>query len=435
MMCLGFSAGAQSLNLNIEVPAETKNDALKVYARSLSSSQQNAVALTRDDSRQFKASLPICPDGIYYIYAQDSMTQVSIPVYIPSTNTDAKFALSINGYKPSTSINDNANKALAAYCGSVIDKTIKLSHLDSLSDTQIKNIINGFYGETDSILNAYSPIPESVADFIKIFGYASASDAINITNWLSARSGRTITIIPDSILPDAKTILDTPMAAYFPSTGNAIMASLPGKTMEERLTALYDNYTTPELKNKVAEMILGTFISNFDYTDFDNGEARLMAVTEKYSLPDKFLTSFRARQATITGKDFPDAKLVDRDGNDVNFSRFKGKYVFVDLWASWCGPCCREVPSLQALEKEMKDSNVEFVSISIDSEKEPWLQKMEQLNMHGNQFWNSDAELPNKLNVRSIPHFLIYDPDGKLYQYNAPRPSSENIREVLNSLK
>lgn len=127
--------------------------------------------------------------------------------------------------------------------------------------------------------------------------------------------------------------------------------------------------------------------------------------------------------------------LVDNEGNKVDFSKFKGKFVYVDLWASWCGPCCKVVPYLQELEKDFENSDVVFVSISIDSAKEPWLKKMGQLNMHGNQLWNSDGELPKQLNIRGIPHFLIYDREGKLLDYDAPRPSSEKIKALLQSLK
>ena len=83
----------------------------------------------------------------------------------------------------------------------------------------------------------------------------------------------------------------------------------------------------------------------------------------------------------------------------------------------------------------MEGSNVEFVSISIDSTKAPWLKKAEQLKLHGNQLWNSDENLPKRLNVRGIPHFMIYGPDGTLHTYKATRPSDPATKELLQSLK
>ena len=128
--------------------------------------------------------------------------------------------------------------------------------------------------------------------------------------------------------------------------------------------------------------------------------------------------------------------LEDADGNVVEFSSFKGKYVYVDLWASWCGPCCKEVPHLQALEKELQNENVVFLSISTDTDKEAWKKKMVELGMHGNQLHDRDNTLCNALNVKGIPFFLIYDKEGKLHTYKAMRPSSgDALKAFLEALE
>ena len=126
---------------------------------------------------------------------------------------------------------------------------------------------------------------------------------------------------------------------------------------------------------------------------------------------------------------------VAPNGTSV-MAMFKGKYVYVDLWASWCVPCCKQVPYLQALEKELQNKNVVFVSISTDSSEAPWKKKMEQLDMHGNQWLNPDGKLCDKLNVSGIPHFLIYDKEGNLHTYDAQRPSSGDVlKNILEGLR
>jgi thiol-disulfide isomerase/thioredoxin len=115
----------------------------------------------------------------------------------------------------------------------------------------------------------------------------------------------------------------------------------------------------------------------------------------------------------------------------MDFASFRGKYVYIDMWASWCGPCTKEVPHLKKLEEELKNENVVFLSISIDKKVEPWLNKMNALDMHGNQWISTDNKIAEVLNVKGIPFFLIYDKEGKLYIYNAPRPSSGDTLKLL----
>ncbi|MDE5988787.1 MAG: TlpA family protein disulfide reductase, partial [Duncaniella sp.] len=303
---------------------------------------------------------------------------------------------------------------------------------------QIKNILLSYTTDADSII-ALRAIPAPEADFIRLQAYIAASDAYRLAAYMASRSNNNSLISFGSadILPAAASVLDTPMAASFPTAPQIILGNLPKGTLEERLAALDSSYKTAEIKNRVKELLVSAFLDSFDYAnDFESGESRLKAVIEQYSLPETYLAAFRGRRATIAGTPFPaSVNLVDRDGNKVDFSSFRGKYVYVDLWASWCGPCCKEVPYLQQLEKDFENSDVVFVSISIDSTKAPWLKKMDQLNMHGNQLWNSDGELPKLLNIRGIPHFIIYDREGKLLNYDAPRPSSEQTRTLLQSLK
>ena len=86
--------------------------------------------------------------------------------------------------------------------------------------------------------------------------------------------------------------------------------------------------------------------------------------------------------------------------------------------------------------KELKNDKVVFVSISIDSTEEPWKKKMEEKQMHGHQLWNPENTLGQALNVKGIPFFAIYDPEGCLYMHGAPRPSQgPGLVKLLEGLK
>lgn len=436
-LCLGLTAGAQTVGFKISLPDNQSDKDTKVFVSPANNPSEATAELTRTgDAPIFTGDINASPDGLYYIYSQNSTSQASTPIYVDPSDKTVDFSFTIDGYHPSTSLSDNSNRAIAAFNASVIDKSIELGkHATELSPEQLKTIFSGYISEADSII-ASAPLPSRVEEFMRIWAYTSAADAYNLTQYFCRRTGKSLGVNRSDFLPAAHTALDTPLAEIFPTAASTIVSDLEGKTLEEKLDNLYSTYKTQTLKDKAAATLLQSFISSFDYTDnFDEGLARLTAITDKYSLPDSYIATFKARRATVAGAPFPDVTLVDREGNTVDFSKFRGKYVYVDLWASWCGPCCREVPYLQELEKEFENSNVAFVSISIDSTKAPWIKKMDQLNMHGNQLFNSDGKLPEKLNVSGIPHFLIYDPEGRLYAYKATRPSDPKTKELLQSLK
>ena len=72
------------------------------------------------------------------------------------------------------------------------------------------------------------------------------------------------------------------------------------------------------------------------------------------------------------GSEAPDFKYPDIEGNIYSLKDFKGKYVYIDVWATWCGPCCKEIPSLKKLEKKMEKKKIVFVSLSCDKDVAVW---------------------------------------------------------------
>ncbi len=139
-------------------------------------------------------------------------------------------------------------------------------------------------------------------------------------------------------------------------------------------------------------------------------------------------------------------------GGTTSLSDLKGKYVYVDVWATWCGPCKAEIPALKKLEEEYHGKNIEFVSISVDdgrgykaesrelsaaAAKEGWKKMVAEKEMGGIQLlapngWQSD--FVSNYKVRGIPRFILIDPQGNIVTPDAPRPSSTSIKDLFNSL-
>lgn len=127
----------------------------------------------------------------------------------------------------------------------------------------------------------------------------------------------------------------------------------------------------------------------------------------------------------------------DIDGNPVSFTSFKGKVVYVDVWATWCAPCKEEIPHLKSLEKALHGEDIVFVSISTDTDKNDWQEFVEENDMAGVQLLadnGPNSDFSKTYEVRTIPRFILFDREGKLVDPNVRRPSSPELKRELLEL-
>ena len=125
----------------------------------------------------------------------------------------------------------------------------------------------------------------------------------------------------------------------------------------------------------------------------------------------------------------------DINGKAVKLEDLKGKYIYIDLWATWCTPCVAEIPYLQKLEKEFHGKNIYFVSISSDQNTEKWEKKVRKDNLGGIQLiMGEDKSFKKAYQISGIPRFILLDPDGRIVEANCTRPSNPKTRELLSSL-
>lgn len=124
-------------------------------------------------------------------------------------------------------------------------------------------------------------------------------------------------------------------------------------------------------------------------------------------------------------------------GGTSSLADFKGKYVYIDVWATWCGPCKQQIPYLQSLEEKYHNKNIEFVSISVDqpNKKEDWKKMISDKKMSGVQlFANNDPGFQQAYQISGIPRFILIDPQGNIVDANAPRPSDPNLTSIFTEL-
>ena len=130
-----------------------------------------------------------------------------------------------------------------------------------------------------------------------------------------------------------------------------------------------------------------------------------------------------------------DFSFMDEKGKIVHLSDFRGKALYIDLWATWCGGCVAETPYMAKLYDHYKhDKRIQLISISMDRSKSLWLKKNKEDKVTWPQFIEPNefnSEMAKTFDITFIPRFLLFDKNGNILSLDAPRPSSEDIIEWI----
>ncbi len=219
------------------------------------------------------------------------------------------------------------------------------------------------------------------------------------------------------------------------------------KAHPEKLNSIYDYlvFTQHYFKNKpsieaVGENLVQLYLRytqdtahDHDVKDFIN---QYLTSEEKKAA---FLEKFNDRAKFSKGQLAPTFSGIDANGKTVSSEDFKGKYLVVDVWATWCGPCKKEMPFFKELTEKYQDNDqIEFISVSIDQNKAAWEKFIEKEKPSGVHFWvenDFQSDLALDYEIKGIPYFIILDPQGKFAVSEASRPSDkmgEQIAALLN---
>lgn len=147
---------------------------------------------------------------------------------------------------------------------------------------------------------------------------------------------------------------------------------------------------------------------------------------------------FRSASVLVKGADAPEIEFEDQSGKTYTLADLKGKALYVDMWASWCGPCCEEIPYLAKLYRELgPDSDIQCISISIDDNRQNWIDKLAEENAEWPQYLVTEkgqGQVADSYNIHSIPRFMLFDAEGRIITVDAPRPSTPGIQDKLREL-
>ncbi|MBK3518199.1 TlpA family protein disulfide reductase [Carboxylicivirga marina] len=191
---------------------------------------------------------------------------------------------------------------------------------------------------------------------------------------------------------------------------------------ESKLNWLDNNITDTDIKQHFTHSMMMQYLT---YNGVDKGKDFYKyyreTVTKKAFL-DEFNTKFDELNKIQKGRVCPDFKYIDVNGEQRSFEEFKGKYIYIDLWATWCGKCVAQFPYLKELKEKYKNNNIAFVGLNNDRTHAIMINYMKENNMHGEQWYlGQNTEFYDFFNIVGQPRFILLDREGKIYDSYMPR--------------
>ncbi|HEX8545790.1 MAG TPA: TlpA disulfide reductase family protein [Cytophagaceae bacterium] len=148
-------------------------------------------------------------------------------------------------------------------------------------------------------------------------------------------------------------------------------------------------------------------------------------------------TAFIAKDC-LPGQPAPNFTLTDINGKKVSLSDFKGKVVYMDIWASWCAPCIAEINKSKNLKARFESNpDVVFLYVSIDEDAAKWKEMVAKKEIHGVHLLSSkgqEGDISKNFKVQGIPKFILIDKEGNIKDPSAKRPSDPELIEDITAL-
>ncbi|MFC1222236.1 TlpA family protein disulfide reductase [Pedobacter sp. BG31] len=195
------------------------------------------------------------------------------------------------------------------------------------------------------------------------------------------------------------------------------------------------DFLIPEISNKelkakfiLAQAERGAIQNYVQYLERNEQFMQTKEQREKIAL---LLKRGRLQQPDGQSMDFA---YPDASGKIHRLTDNLGKVVLLDLWATWCAPCLKEQPALEELEKSFEGKNIVFISLSIDTDQAKWQKMVEEKKLSGlHLFTNNKGSMIGDYEVTEIPRFILIDQNGKMVNFQAPRPSDPKLKTLIES--
>ena len=428
-------------------PANNAQNDTTVFSGKITEPNSDKLFLSKGDFKQeiavnedgtFSTQLNGVEEGVYMLYDQKEGTDLYIlpgkdlQVTFDTKEFDETMTYTGAGAAPSNYL---AQKMLNTEKSMSDRKAIF-----SKDEADFASFIVDIKSERLDFLNAKKDLPENfIKEEKKVINYEYLADLQSYSLYHGYYTGDDVYEASAEFMKPLENIsLDNEVDfVNIPAYAQLVQSTLSEGTVKERLDRLQgiksEKIRESELNSLMRTIRPGSETLEEDYE-------LLIAAIKDEGNKKKLTEKFELCKSLAKGSPSPVFNFEDRNGKMVKLEDLKGKNIYIDVWATWCGPCIREIPDLKKLEAEYHNKNIEFVSISIDKmkDKEKWLAMVEEKELIGEQLmadkdWKSDFVV--NYGIRGIPRFILLDDEGKIVSADAPRPSSgEKVKNMIEGL-